>query len=163
MPVAIGNKLILANEVWIAAALLHRENPSLSDFSVDEIVGRAAKEKLTPVIRPGVYVYAQMHCVANRPPNPARYRMLLETSSGRRRLFRPGDPYDPKREGSKTVPDANEIPEKYLHLLTWYADWIKSPSVRKGRFDALLALQGSANGLYGNPDDYVRKLREGWE
>lgn len=96
----------VADEVWIAAALLHRENPRRQDFTVTEIVERAKQERRSPVLRPGVYVHAVQHCVANRPPNPGRYRMLLETGENRRRLFRPGDPYHPGREGAKMVPVA---------------------------------------------------------
>jgi hypothetical protein len=82
----------VADEVWIATALLHREHPDREDFTVAEIVARAREEGVTPQLRPGVYVHATQHCVANRPPNPGRYRMLLETGSNRKRLYRPGDP-----------------------------------------------------------------------
>jgi len=58
----------------------------------------------------GVYVHAALHCVANRPPKPARYRMLYETRSKHRRLFRMGDSYDPQRAGSKITPEVDEIP-----------------------------------------------------
>lgn len=67
----------VADEVWVATALLHRENPKRNWFSVEEIVDRAAREGLVKPQRPGVYVHAVQHCVANRPPNPGRYRMLL--------------------------------------------------------------------------------------
>lgn len=93
----------VADEVWIATALLHRENPRRPDFTVAEIIERARKAGLTPTPRPGVYVHAVQHCVANRPPNPGRYRMLLETGENRRRLYWPGDPCDPAREGAKMV------------------------------------------------------------
>src|SRR5271167_2381456 len=89
----------VADEVWIIAALMHREQPSQRDFSVEDIMERARREKLTDPLRPGFYVHVIQHCVANRPPNPGRYRMLVETSSGRRRLFRQGDTYHPEREG----------------------------------------------------------------
>src|SRR5215469_15525057 len=110
MSTAIANEIKVADEVWIAAVLLHRENPGQADFSVEEIVERARREKLHAPLRPGVYIHVQMHCVANRPPNPGRYRMLFETAPGRRRLFRGGDVYDPAREGSKTVPAREDIP-----------------------------------------------------
>ncbi len=93
MPRLSHPRVKVADEVWIATALLHRENPEQTDFSVDEIVDRAVKEQIAGAIRPGVYVHAIQHCVANRPANPARYRMLLETGPGRRRLFRKGDAY----------------------------------------------------------------------
>ncbi len=65
-------ELKVADEVWLAAALLHKEHPEREDFRVAEIVERARKERLTPELRPGVYVHAVSHCVANRPPSPGR-------------------------------------------------------------------------------------------
>ena len=90
-------RLKVADEVWIATALLHREHPSASDFSIEEIVDRARREGLHEPLRPGVYVHVVSHCVANRAPNPGRYRMILETSEGRRRLYRKGDAYHSDR------------------------------------------------------------------
>src|SRR5712691_9978000 len=113
----------VADEVWIATALLHRENPDAADFSIEQIVGRARQEGLHEPLRPGIYVHVVSHCVANRAPNPGRYRMLFETTEGRRRLYRPGDPYHPSREGSKMTPDAGDLPYGYEGLLQWYRDW----------------------------------------
>lgn len=154
----------VADEVWIVTALLHREHPGLTDFSIEEILDRARKEKLTDLIRPGVYVHIVQHCVANRPPNPARYRMLLETSSGRRRLFRPGDAYHPARDGGKTTPSPRDIPENYMDLLTWYREWCAGATAAP-EADPLLALFGSGKELWADEraDDYVRRLREGWQ
>ena len=104
MRAQILTKLKVADEVWIAAALLHREHPQAPDFSIEEIVDRARREGLHEPLRPGVYVHVVQHCVANRPPNPGRYRMLFETTEGRRRLFRKRDPYNLEREGAKTTP-----------------------------------------------------------
>jgi hypothetical protein len=165
MSTAITNEIKVADEVWIAAALLHRENPRQADFSVEEIVERARRERLHEPLRPGVYIHVQMHCVANRAPNPGRYRMLFETVPGRRRLFLPGDPYDQARNGSKTVPSEESIPAEYRPLLKWYANWSKSQPGRKGRFDALLQLVGSGRKIWANEhaDEYVNRLREGWE
>src|SRR5580700_7982091 len=107
----------VADEVWLATALLHRENPSRTDFTLSEIVERVAKEAIIGGLRPGVYVHAALHCVANRPPNPGRYRMLYETRPKYRRLYRLGDNYDPQREGSKITPDPDRIPPSYISLL----------------------------------------------
>ena len=155
----------VADEVWIATALLHRENPEQTDFSVDEIVDRAVKEQIAGAIRPGVYVHAIQHCVANRPANPARYRMLLETQPGRRRLFRKGDPYHQTREGSKIIPKPEEIPAGYGNLLRWYQDWSRATTRRSPDTDPILGLAGSGKDLWADEpaDEYVRRLREGWE
>ena len=67
---------------------------------------RAAKEAATQPLRPGVYVHVVQHCVANRPPNPGRYRMLFETAPGRRRLFRNGDVYQTARARCQDHPNA---------------------------------------------------------
>ena len=158
-------RIRVADEVWIATALLHRQNPDLLDFSIDEIVERAAKEQLAGLIRPGVYVHAVQHCVANRPANPARYRMLFETRPGRRRLFRNGDVYDPGREGSKIAPKPDEIPIEYVDLLSWYREWSSAARVESAAVDPLLALAGSGQKLWADEhaDKYIRRLREGWE
>ncbi|MGO9338308.1 MAG: hypothetical protein ACLPY1_12450 [Terracidiphilus sp.] len=165
MELLIERGLKVADEVWIATALLHRENPSREDFAVEEIVERAREEKICEVLRPGVYIHAQMHCVANRAPNPGRYRMLIETRPGHRRLYCAGDPFDPRRKGSKTVPAAMEVPEQYRPLLEWYKEWCKFRPQDSSRFAALLALEGSGKDLWGgeNADDYINRLREEWE
>jgi len=159
------HELKVADEVWIATALLHRENADQADFSVAEIVERARREGLTPELRPGVYVHAVLHCVANRPPNPGRYRMLFETAPNRRRLYRPGDPADEKRRGAKMTPSRAGIPPRYHPLLDWYErDYAPHREIRP-EADPLLALRGSGRELWADEhaDQYVRRLREGWE
>jgi hypothetical protein len=155
----------VADEVWIAAALLHREHPKKPDFSVDEIVERARRERVHGTLRPGVYVHVVQHCVANRKPNPGRYRTLFETSPGRRRLFRPGDNYHPEREDSKTVPQSEDIPPEYRDLLDWYHDWCSRAARITAERDPLLGLAGSGKDLWADEhaDEYVHRLREGWE
>jgi len=155
----------VADEAWIALALLHRENPSRSDFAIDEIVQRAKKEAVGGALRPGVYVHVVQHCVANRLPNPGRYRMFFETSKNRRRLFRPGDLFHPDRQGSKTVRDRAEIPEEYHDLLEWYRTKYLRCGTVTPNVDPLLALRGSGKHLWADEhaDEYVRRLREGWE
>jgi hypothetical protein len=162
---AIAAHIKVADEVWISTALLHREHPKREDFSVEEITERATREAGKIPLRPGVYVHIVQHCVANRPPNPGRYRMLFETAPGRRRLFRQGDIYDPARSGSKTVPDGEDIPSEYRNLLEWYEEWNQESLEEKIKNDPLLALRGSGKELWADEhaDEYVRRLREGWE
>ena len=151
----------LADEVWIATALLHREHPRAADFSLKEIEARLGRERITGESRPGVYPHISLHCVANRPPDNGRYRMLFETAPSRRRLFRAGDPYHPKREGGKITPQRDEIPSRYHSLLDWY-ERERAP-VQDA--DPLIALAGRHRDLWRgvNPDAYVRQLREGFE
>lgn len=161
----------VADEVWVALAMLHQRHPECPDFSIEEIMEFSGKAKelrgvLGP-LRPGFYVHVVQHCVANRPPNPGRYRMLVETAPGRRRLFRPGDSYNPRREGGKTSPKPEELPENWFRgLLSWYHQiWCAQAAKRAAEEDPLLALYGSGRKLWANEhaDEYVRRLREGWE
>src|SRR5437879_7267058 len=93
-------KLKVADEVWIATALLHREHPAAPDFSIDEIVDRARREGLPRAAsswglrsrrlalrsqsrtEPGPLLYACRNL--GGPPTPLSQRRCL--SSGPRRL-----------------------------------------------------------------------------
>ncbi|MGH9342393.1 MAG: hypothetical protein ACRD19_01310, partial [Terriglobia bacterium] len=91
------------------------------------------------------------------------YRMLVETAEGRRRLFRRGDAYHPAREGAKITPDLDDMPHGYSGLVAWYKDW--SLSLANSKTDPLIDLLGSGRQLWAgeHADDYIRRLREGWE
>jgi len=159
------NTIRVADEVWVATALLHRQCPDAKDFTVAEIVQRAENEKITGVqpLRPGVQVHVYLHCVANKPPNSGRYRMLVETSKGRRRLFRPGDPCDPARGSGKSVPNHDEIPSGYDDLIDWYHN--EYVCAGKGNAeDPILALRGLGKDIWQDEDAdaYVRRLRAEW-
>jgi hypothetical protein len=155
----------VADEVWIVTALMHKKHPDRTDFTIDEIMARAKREELTGKLRPGVYAHVVQHCVANRAPNSGRYRMLFETGPSRRRLFRNGDTYDPARENAKTVPAKEDIPSQYAHLLDWYRDWTQDSVAERIKNDPLLALYGDGKDLWADEpaDDYVQRIREGWE
>ena len=151
----------VADEVWIATALLHREHPDAADFSSRQIETRLVQEGIAGGKRPGVASHISSHCVANRPADTGRYRMLFETAKARRRLFRPSDVYDPSREGGKAIPEREEIPAAYHMLLDWYSrNW--APAAGD---DPLLALAARHRKLWKSvdPDAYVRDLREGFE
>jgi hypothetical protein len=154
----------VADAVWIATAMLHRKHPEQPEFAIEEIVEQAKQESQNIPFRPGVYVHVVQHCVANRPPNPGRYRMLFETAPGRRRLFRKGDSYHAQREGAKITPKREDIPS-YEALLNWYNDWNARTTNATEKADPLLSLRGSGKHLWADEhaDDYVRRLREGWE
>jgi hypothetical protein len=156
----------VADEVWLAAALLHKENPQRRDFTVNEIVERAKRERIEGELRPGVRVHALQHCVANRPPNPGRYRMLFATGKLTRRLFRRGDPFHPARQGSKLVPEKEDIPRKYHYLVDWYfSDYSRTQIEGSDEQQSILSLRGLGKKIWQgeDPDEYVRRLREGWE
>jgi hypothetical protein len=147
---------------------------------------RAARENLAGKLRPGVGVHASQHCCGNRTPNPVNHKMLLATSRNTRRLLLPGDEVHPGRTG-KIFPDAGEIPEHYLPLLEWAkkrynegsatgrrpsVDGPERPDVPKqkleppdGWLEGLLGMEGLGKEYWKgiDPDEFVRKLREGWE
>jgi hypothetical protein len=91
--------------------------------------------------------------------------MLFETAVGRRRLFREGDIYHPEREGAKITPAVENLPAGYSGLLAWYSDWCARTASSIAKDDPLLSLRGSGRRLWSSEhaDDYVRRLREGWE
>jgi hypothetical protein len=164
----------MADAAWIALALLHSENRSRSDFSTAEIRERARKEGFPNAELPGFNTHLASHLVANKPSHSAAgYRMMFETGYGRRRLFRDGDTWHESRTG-KIVPNREEIPEKYHWLLDWYGKWSNEPSneppsaggstpalPKTGRFDGLIRLRGTWRDLPA--DEFVRKIREGWD
>jgi len=105
---AIG--ISCAVEVFLATAFLHRENRERQDFTIQEIV--------TGSLRSGISVHASQHCVANKPPNPAKHRMLYATGKHTRRLALPNDIAHPDRTG-KIFPDVEDVPEAYRPVLDW--------------------------------------------
>jgi len=154
--------LLVADEAWIATAILHRENPDREDFSVQEIVDRAVAENITGRLRPGVEVHVRFHCVANRAPKPARLRMLYDTGEGRR-LYREGDACHAGRTG-KIAPEPNDIPEEYRFLLDWYRREY-APPPQDTWLHGIFDMVGAGKELFAgvDPDEYVRQNREGWE
>jgi hypothetical protein len=183
----ISTEITCAAEVFLATALLHREQPGRTDFTIQEIVNRAARENMTGEMRSGVNVHASQHCVANRPPNPAKHRMLFATGKHTRRLLMPGDETHPERTG-KLFPAPGEIPPRYIPLLDWarkrYEDHSigRNPGQSAGNsisgnkpnaetpiperwLESLFELQGLGKEHWKgvDPDEFVRQLREGWE
>ena len=160
---ATASSVKVADQVWVVTALLHQGQPGREDFAVQEIMARARQEAISRPLRPSFHVHVIQHCVANRPPKPGRWRLLVETGPGRRRLYRPGDPYDPRREGSRALPEAAELPPEYQDLLTWYRREYSRAAGEPGD-DALLTLRGSGGTLWADEaaDAYVKRLREGW-
>jgi hypothetical protein len=155
----------VADEVWIATALLHREHPHRADFTINEIVERARREAITGELRAGVRVYAILHCVANYPPNPGRYRVLYATAKHSRRLFREGDLFNEARRGSKITPTRDAIPARYHSLLDWYSSDYAERRPAVDIANSILALSGLGRELWVgvDPDEYVRQLREDWD
>ena len=158
------DQIKVADEVWLAAAALHREHPNRVDFSVGEIMAKAEAEAATgKPLRPGVRVHVHLHCVANKAPNPGRYRMLYESAPGRRRLFRPGDPCHPQRSTGKDIPARDALPAKYRDLVDWYSQQYAGANGQAD--DPVLALRGLGKEIWVDEeaDAYVRRQRAGWQ
>lgn len=154
----------VADEVWLATAALHLEHPNQLDFSIGEIMAKVEKESATgKPLRPGVRVHVHLHCVANKAPNPGRYRMLYESAPGRRRLFRPGDPCHPQRLTGKEVPTRDALPAQYRSLVDWYCQQYASANGQTT--DPVLALRGLGKEIWANEDSdaYVRRQRADWQ
>lgn len=176
---AIRN-LRIADGVWIATALLHREFPERLDFAESEIQARFLSEGFPRGKNPSTLpTHINSQCVANRPrsrsrANPAKlqggpYRILYETRSGFRRLYRPEDDFHPdrlqSRKASKMLPKKEQISERYWPLLDWYTTWTQPAGVvveiANIDDDPLLRLRGSGRHTWADEhaDEYVERLR----
>ena len=172
--------VLLADGVWIATALLHRKFPERQDFSEAEIQASFLNEGFPRGKHSNsLPAHVSSHCVANRPrsrkkEDPSRlqggaYRILYETRSGFRRLFRLGDDVHPDRQQqrrpSKSTPRRDQIPTHYLSLLDWYDQWHPQipPAIKIERLedDPLLRLRGSGRHIWADEhaDEYVERLR----
>jgi hypothetical protein len=170
----------IADGVWIATALLHREYPERPDFTESEILARFLAEGLPRGKNQSTLpTNINSHCVANRPRSRKRldpskvqggpYRILYETRSGFRRLYRPGDDFHPdriqSRNPSKCIPKKDQIPEQYWALLDWYSVWVEPGSgivsIQRFEDDPLLRLRGSGRHIWADEhaDEYVERLR----
>ncbi len=120
----------IADQVWIAAAMLHREFPDREGFTSPDLEQRIRQEFGT--LGSGIATHLSQHCIANKKANPARYRILVEEYGGFKRLFRPGDVYHPDREGGKDRPHTQDVPARYHPLLDWYESTYTKQKSDKG-------------------------------
>jgi hypothetical protein len=125
---ARAENVLVADRIWIATALLHRQFPQRRDFTKDEIRRKLTEEGLHEGAKEGsINAHLKEHCVANVMPSSGKYRMLFETSPGNLRLFRSGDEAHwariQPRKPSKSIPKRDEIPPRYQPLLDWYESW----------------------------------------
>ncbi len=160
----------LADRLWIAVALLHREFPNSEGFSRDEIrrkideLGLVTGEERKNSVNP----HLGQHLVANETPSTTKkYQMLFKTDRGNLRLYHPGDPTDDARKSHRSpkfVPKRDEIPTQYQPLLDWYSEWIaKEQKARAVNYDddPLIRLIGSGRHIWADEhaDEYVENLR----
>ena len=155
-------KLKLADEVWVATALLHRDQPECSAFPGSKILRRAKQLHPNEPPRAGLNPHIYGHCVANAKPVSGRYRMLYREQSGSYRLFRDGDDFHPNRPRGRSTPDGESLPRKYRHLLDWYDSEYNKQSPLRPEDDPILALKGVGKELWrslGGGDAFIKWLR----
>ena len=162
-------KLTAGDAVWIATALLHKDSPRKTGFTVKEIEARVAQERLWSDDPKTIYHHAQSHAVANQPLHlKSRGLRLLYADGPLRRLYRPGDDFDPARRNGREMTE-QRLPERYRSLWPWYLSWSKSNRKPEGTVqrneDPLLALVATGRDIWADEhaDEYVRRLREDWE
>ena len=161
----VAQGLLVADECWVALALLHREHPEGPSFSAREILDRLKLEKACPEVRAGVQAHIYQHNVANLPPNSARYRMFYRVADGTYRLFRPGDDFHPARKG-KTMPERTDLPARYHGLLDWYEnEYCTRAAQLEERDDPILQMRGVGKEIWADEgaDAYVARERAGWD
>jgi hypothetical protein len=154
----------VADEAWLAQALLQYEHPNRDSFSAREILDRVKVEQVHPELRPGVQVHIYLHNVANAEPNSAKYRMSYKLADDTYRLYRPTDPAHPARKG-KMIPERDELPQKYHYLLDWYErEYSRKQTPTSEDDDPILQMWGVGKEIWAdtNADDYVRDLRSNW-
>ena len=64
------------------------------------------------------------------------------------------------------MPRIEDLPENWFRgVLDWYRAWSQDNAEDRIKKDPLLALYGSGEDLWADEhaDDYIRRLREGWE
>jgi len=155
----------VADECWVALALLMKARPEQASFSTREILNKIREEHAHPELRPGVHAHIHQHNVANSPPSTARYRMFYRLADSKLRLYRPGDAAHPERKG-KTNPVRDELPSKYHSLLDWYEkDYCGGLAPLPNEEDPILSLRGLGKEIWADvdADKYVNDLRSGWE
>ncbi len=155
--------ILVSDEAWIALARLHRANPGRVSFSIREILDQVRAERAHPVLRPGVQWHISLHNVANLPPNPATYRMFFKLPDGTYRLYRPGDPTAPGRNG-KTHPRRDQLSAPYQELIGWWETEYCAGAKEEPEQDPMLVMFGADADLWAgvDADAYVRDLRSDW-
>jgi len=157
--------ILVADEVWVALAMLHQKHPRRTSFSAREILEQVKSERAHPDLRAGVQAHIYLHNVSNLAPNSARYRMSYKLEDDTYRLYRNGDTVHPLRRG-KAAPRRNELPQKYHPLLDWYERDYCGGTLQKKTGDSWIdRIWGLGKHIWAgvDADEYVASLREGWE
>lgn len=155
--------MTISNEVWVATALLHREQPSRPGFRPREIARQVAELHPETPNRKGVAIHIGSHCVANQKASPARLRMLWRNPDRTLRLYRPGDPHHPERKNGRMVPERADLSPEHRELLDWY--WSEyAEQVAAAAEDPIAALRGVGKELWRElgGEAFITGLRADW-
>ena len=106
--------------VWLATALLHKENPQIDAFQAKEIFHKVKELDLLSVSDSTINTHISSHCVASGKESPDRHRKLTRVRSGWYRLFKEGDPFHETRATGQIVPLAGMLPLRFSDVIDWY-------------------------------------------
>ena len=106
--------------IWIATALLHRENPSRDGFQGKEIFNKVKELNILRSSDSTLKTHISHHCVAIAKPSPNTDRKLVRLGNGWFRLWKDTDEYNEGRMVGESVPYINKIPKQFQHLFYWY-------------------------------------------
>jgi hypothetical protein len=160
----VAEQIRVADEAWVALALLHKAYPDRAGFTAREITDKLRSAGISPELRPGLMAHIYQHNVANVPPNSARYRMFYRLPDHTFRLFRPGDDWHPARSG-KTCPNRAELPGRYHELLEWYEREYCRGGPAPAAEDPILRMLGVGKHIWESEsgDAFVARERAAWD
>ena len=161
----MATEVKVADEVWLAAAALHRRHPDRTDFAIEEILAEAMSANLTGrPLRAGVkgHVYPAL-----RRQQAAPIRVVTACSSrprldGGASIDRVTRAIGSARNG-KDVPARDAVPAQHRDLVDWYH---REYSDSNGQTDdPVLALRGLGKEIWAgeDADAYVRRQRADWQ
>ncbi len=158
--------ILVADECWLALAMLHRSLPDRESFSAREIMEKLRTERIHKELRRGLQPHIYQHNVANLNPNSARYKMFFRLEDGTLRLFKPGDSTHPARKG-KSCPKRKDLPERYHHLIDWYEKEYCNGSTGgdpSSAVNLILEMRGVGKEIWpeGGGDAFIEAQRSGW-
>ena len=151
-------------QVFVAAARLHREEPSRTGFKGNELLRKVSELNSSPMRESTVNAHIYGHCVANKSASPGTYRILYRNPDGTLRLYREGDDYHPDRKNGRVAPEKEALPPEYRELVDWY--WSEYTARRAGEpaQDPFLALRGLGKDVWKSlgGERFTDALRSNW-
>ena len=138
-----------------------------ADFAIDEIMTRARRETISRPLRArSFHVHLTQHCVANRPPNPGRWRILMESAPGRRRgcSGRVIRTIQLARVQGR-LPEPGDLPPEYGSALDLVSTGVRAPVPEEPGAGSSAGAPRTGRALWSDEpaDTYIKRLREGWE